>query len=107
MPEFTGAITEPGLYGDIPEDVYHRDPVPERSLSVTSSKLLLPPSCPAIFKYRRDHGSKPSRAMDAGSRVHALVLGKGEDQIEHLGFENYLTDKAKAAKKAAVAAGRI
>ncbi|HXJ25651.1 MAG TPA: PD-(D/E)XK nuclease-like domain-containing protein [Streptosporangiaceae bacterium] len=71
-------ITEPGLYPDIPEDQYHRDPVPERSLSVTSSKLLLPPSCPAIFDYRRKHPKPPSAAMGKGTVVHGMILGSGQ-----------------------------
>ncbi len=107
MPEFTGAITEPGLYGDIPEDLYHRDPVPERSLSVTSSKVLLEAGGPAKFKYARDHGSRSSKSMDAGTRAHALVLGKGAEHIALLNFPNYRTDKAQDAKKAAIAAGLI
>lgn len=100
-------IDKPGLYPDIPEDQYHADPVPERSLSVSGAKLLLPPSCPARFEHARRHGGKHTRAMDAGTRAHALVLGKGAEQLAVLGFENYRTDKAKAARDAAIAAGKI
>ena len=32
-----------GVY-DIPEDLYHRDPVPGGSLSCSGAKKLLPPS---------------------------------------------------------------
>lgn len=107
MPEFTGTITEQGLYPDIPEDLYHRDPVPERSLSVSSSKLLLEAGGPAKFRYAREHGGRPSKSMDTGTRVHALVLGKGKEHLELLDFPNYTTKKAQEAKKAAVAAGKV
>ena len=107
MAEFTGTITEPGLYGDIPEDSYHRDPVPGGSLSVTSSKVLLEAGGPAKFKYARDHGRRPSKSMDAGTRAHALVLGKGIEHLELLEFPNYRTDKAKDARDAAIASGKV
>lgn len=107
MPEFTGVITEPGLYPDIPEDAYHADPVPGGSLSVTSSKLLLPPSCPARYAYARDHGGRHIKAMDAGTRAHALVLGKGSEHMELLDYPDYRTKKAQDDKKAAIAAGKI
>jgi hypothetical protein len=105
MPEFTGVITEPGLYPDVPEDQYHADPVQGGSLSVSGAKLLL--QAPAKFDYARRHGSKSSKSMDTGTRVHALVLGKGEEHLARLNFENYRTDKAKAARDAAIASGKI
>jgi hypothetical protein len=79
VPEFTGLITEPGLYPDIPEDEYHRDPVMGGSLSVTSAKLLLPPSVPAKFKYAREHPHVSTKAMDLGTVVHGLGLGTGQE----------------------------
>jgi len=107
VPEWTGAFAGEGLYPNLPEDLYHRDVVPEGSLSVTSSKLLLPPSVPAKFKWAREHPHKSTSAMDDGTRVHALVLGKGEEHLELLDFPNYRTDKAKDARDAAIAAGKI
>lgn len=100
-------ITEQGLYPDIPEDEYHADPVAGGSLSQSGAKLLLPPNCPAVYKYNRDHGGRHSKSMDTGTRVHALVLGKGHEHLAMLDFANYRTDKAKAARDAAIAAGKI
>lgn len=105
MPEFTGVITEPGLYPDVPEDEYHRDPVMGGSLSVSGAKLLL--QAPAKFDYARRNGSKHTSAMDLGTRVHALVLGKGAERLAELPYDEYRTDEAKAARDAAVAAGKI
>lgn len=106
MPEFTGVITEPGLY-QVPEHLYHRDPVPgDGSLSHSGIKNLIPPNCPAIFKWERDHPRGATKAMDLGSVVHSLVLGNGAD-VEILDFPNYQTKKAQEAKAAAIKAGKI
>jgi hypothetical protein len=74
--EATFVVTEPGVY-TIPEDAYHADPVPGRSLSSSGAKKLLPPSCPAKFKHDRDHGQAPKQAFDFGHAAHAKVLGVG------------------------------
>lgn len=99
-------ITRPGLYPDIDEDWYHADCVQGGSLSVSGAKLLIPPSCPYLFDWARTHG-KHSKSMDAGTRVHALVLGKGAEHIAELPYDEYRTDEAKAARDAAIAAGKI
>jgi hypothetical protein len=98
-------ITEPGLWPDMDEDWYHGDPVTGGSLSVSGAKLLL--QAPAKFDYARRYGSKHSKSMDTGTRVHALVLGKGEEHLALLPYEEYRTDEAKAARDAAIAAGKI
>lgn len=107
MPEFSGVITEPGLYPDVPEDAYHGDPVPEGSLSVSGAKKLVPPSCPAVYDHERRHGGKHSKAMNAGTRAHALVLGKGEEQLAMLDFPDYRKKEAQQARDAAIANGLI
>jgi hypothetical protein len=98
-------ITEPGLYPDIDEDWYHADPVSGGSLSVSGAKLML--QAPAKYDYARRNGSKSSKSMDTGTRVHALVLGKGEEHLAELPFDEYRTDEAKAARDKAIAAGKI
>lgn len=100
-------VTEPGLYPDIPESAYHADCVPDGSLSVSGAKLLLPPSCPARYDYARRHGGRHTSAMDTGTRAHALVLGKGGDQLALLGYPDYRTREAREAKTAAILAGKI
>lgn len=106
MPEFTGIVTEPGLYPGIDEDAYHRDPVMGGSLSVSGAKLLLPPNCPAIFDYHRRHPKRSSRAMDLGTTVHGLVLGTGAD-IAVLDFDDRRTKAYKAAEEAALGLGLV
>ncbi len=71
-----GVPTRDGIYGWIPEDLYHSD---RASLSVSGAKLLLPPSCPAKFRYQMDNPRKPKREFDFGHLAHRLILGKGAE----------------------------
>ena len=70
-----------GVYDGMPEAAYHADPVPGGSLSASGAKLLLPPSCPALYRYRRDH-PKASAEFDYGTAAHKYVLGTGP-KIRH------------------------
>ena len=45
-------VDEPGVYDGLDEAAYHADPVPGGSLSASGAKLLLPPSCPALYADR-------------------------------------------------------
>jgi hypothetical protein len=103
---FAGTITKPGLWPHIPEDAYHADPVQEGSLSHSGAKLLLPPSCPAIYDWQRKHPKRSSKAQDRGTVVHSLVLGRGQD-VAVLDFPNRRTDKYKEAEAKALKAGQI
>jgi hypothetical protein len=67
----------PGVH-DIPEADYHAD---KTSLSFSGAKRLLPPSCPAIFKWERDNGRPHKRQFDLGHAVHAKVLGVGAEVV--------------------------
>lgn len=99
-------VTEPGVYDEMPESVYHGDPVPGGSLSSTGARKLLPPSCPALFRYEQDHPRAENRTFDFGHVAHKLVLGRGGD-VAVLEFDNYRTKKAQDAKRDAYAQGRI
>ena len=66
-------ITEPSLVLDMPEDVYHADPVEGGSLSYTGMKELL--KSPAHYRHYVDEPRVEKPAFDAGHIVHALVLG--------------------------------
>lgn len=106
MPLWTGEFAGAGLYPNLPEHLYHGDVVPDGSLSSSGAKLLVPPSCPALFDWHRHHGKK-SKSMDTGTRVHALVLGKGEEHLELLPYDAYTTKEARQARDAAIAAGKV
>lgn len=94
-----------GVYGDMPEDVYHADPVPGGSLSSTGARHMLPPSCPALFKYERDHPVFKS-VFDYGSAAHKLVLGTGP-KIEIIDAPDWKTKAARARQAAARAQGFV
>lgn len=80
LPLAAGVITAPGLY-DLPAEVYHRDPVPEWSLSQSGATKLLRPSCPAKYLHDRMHGTPTTKAMDRGTLAHSLVLGVGTQAV--------------------------
>lgn len=97
-------ITEAGVY-DMAPAAYHADPVPGGSLSQSGAKLLLPPSCPALFRWDRDHPRAPKREFDLGHAAHREVLGAGADMAV-IDAANYLTKAAKQARDEAYAEGK-
>ncbi len=67
-----------GLYPSVPVDDYHAD---RASLSVSGAKLLMPPSCPAKFRYAQDNPQPIRKVWDFGHVAHRLVLGKGSEFV--------------------------
>jgi hypothetical protein len=103
----TTVITAPGVY-DVPEDTYHADPVPTHhggSLSVSGAKLLLPPSCPALFQWARTHPTF-SDAFDFGHAAHKKVLGAGQE-IVVIDAVDWRGKAARDARDQARAEGKI
>jgi hypothetical protein len=98
------AITKPGVY-DIPVADYHADPVKGGSLSSSGARKLLPPSCPAKFKYEVDHPPPPTTyALDFGSAAHRLVLGDGPEVLV-VDADDWRSKNARSAREAARAEG--
>ncbi|MFJ2568145.1 PD-(D/E)XK nuclease-like domain-containing protein [Streptomyces sp. NPDC087568] len=95
-------ITEPGIY-DMTNEEYHSH---RYALSSSGARKLLPPSCPAIFRYEQDHPQPVKKVWDIGNAAHKLVLGNGPTlrKIEH---EMWTTKVAKADVAAAREAGEI
>ncbi len=73
-------IDRPGIFEDVPEDVYHGDrslaPELGRSLSASGAKVLL--KCPARFNWERDNPPPPRDVFDLGTAAHTLILGTGQ-----------------------------
>ena len=101
----TTLVDRPGVY-ELDEDAYHADPAPGGSLSSSGAKKLLPPSCPALFAYERDHGRPPKREFDLGHAAHRLVLGVGPE-LHVVDADNYLTKAARAERDEAYARGDV
>ena len=61
-------------------DNYHND---TRSLSNSGAKWLLPPHCPAKFRWIQDHPEdRPvTAALDFGKAAHRFAFGAGEDYV--------------------------
>lgn len=98
-------IDQPGIY-EIPEDAYHRDPVPGGSLSASSAKKLLADGGPARYRYHLDHPEEPKDEFDLGTAAHKLALGVGAE-IAEVKAENWRgkqagEDAAKARARGAV-----
>ncbi len=66
-----------GVVEGMPAEDYHADP----ALSSSGARLLLPPSCPAIYRWRRDHPEPHKSAYDLGHAAHLQVLGIGPDVV--------------------------
>lgn len=108
LPEAPAApvvITRPGIY-DIPEEAYHADPVKGGSLSSTGARKLLPPSCPALFKYEQDNPPPPRQAFDFGTAAHKEVLGIGPE-LAVLDFPDWRTKEAREARDEAREQGAV
>lgn len=98
-------ITAPGVY-EIPADVYHADPVPGGSLSSTGARQLLPPSCPALYRYERDHPPAPRRVFEIGHAAHKVVLGIGPELVR-IDRDVWNTNAVKAEVAAVREAGGV
>src|SRR5574341_1844226 len=93
----TGPITEPGVHQMSNEEYHsHRD-----ALSSSGARMLLPPSCPALFRHAQDTPQEPKKTFELGTAAHKLVLGEGPDLVR-VDAEKWMT----AAVKAEVAAIR-
>lgn len=99
-------ITAPGVYSVTPDE-YHSDPVAGGSLSSSGARALLPPSCPARYRWELDHpGPSSTRAFDVGTAAHRLVLGVG-DPLHIIDAADWRTKAAKDERDAARAAGAV
>lgn len=106
-------VSEPGVYDDLDETVYHAHP----ALSNSDAKLLLAPSCPAKYRYAKDHGRKPKREFDLGKAGHNKVLGAGPQLVvvlktdrktgEVSEADNYNTNSAQDHRDAIRATGGV
>ncbi|AYF29275.1 hypothetical protein CSH63_17745 [Micromonospora tulbaghiae] len=99
-------VERPGVYLGVPDDAYHADPVPGGSLSSTGARELLPPSCPARFRHRRDNPQPPKKAFDLGHAAHHRVLGTGP-KLEVIERDRWDTNEVKARVKAIREAGGV
>lgn len=91
-----------GVFDGIPEDAYRS----RRALSYSGAKLLLPPNCPALFRWRMDNPPPPKDSFDFGHAAHKELLGQGQP-IRYINEKTWQTKAAKDGKAEAYAAGEI
>ncbi|MFG1776641.1 hypothetical protein ACGFIG_09455 [Micromonospora sp. NPDC049048] len=99
-------VTEPGLYPDMDEADYHRDPVPGGSLSSTGARKLLPPKTPAHYDHDRRNPPPSREDFDLGKAVHTRLLGAGSVTVI-VDAKDWKTKAAREARDAAYAAGQV
>ncbi|MFE1170414.1 PD-(D/E)XK nuclease-like domain-containing protein [Nocardiopsis sp. NPDC058789] len=99
------SVTGAGIYADMPEAVYHADPVPGGSLSSSGARKLLAPSCPALFRHEQLYGQPHKAVFDFGRAAHEEVLGVGGG-IEVVEYADWKKKDAQNARAAAYAAGK-
>lgn len=97
-----GAPSEPGLYGNVPEHVYHGD---RDSVSSSQVRRLLEVT-PHRWRYELDHPRPPSDEMEWGTAVHTLVLGAGPQPVDS-GYDKWQSGAAKKRVAEIRAAGGI
>lgn len=96
------SITEPGIY-DMPDAIYHADPVPGGSLSNTEARRVL--SCPAKYRWFKDNGQEHKQEFEFGHAAHLAILGVGAE-IVVCDFDDWRTKDARAVRDEARAEGR-
>ena len=89
------AVTKPGLVHNMPDAVYHADPVPGGSLSSTGVRQLL--DSPARFIHDQQH-RQGRRAFDVGHVVHTKILGIGAPIVTYP--DEHLTPSGNPSTKA-------
>ncbi|MFD3574731.1 PD-(D/E)XK nuclease-like domain-containing protein [Streptomyces sp. NPDC058644] len=95
-------ITEPGIY-QMTNEEYHSH---RYALSSSGARKLLPPSCPAIFRYEQDNPQPVKKVWDIGNAAHKLVLGNGPKLVK-IDAEEWRTNKVKDEVANVRAAGHI
>lgn len=92
-------VDAPGVWDDMPDGIYHADPVPDGSLSNSAAKWLLPPYSPAHY-VARNQRKRPEGVFDFGRAAHAVALGRGEP-IVVVDADSWRTKDAQAQRDAA------
>jgi hypothetical protein len=92
-----------GLHADLSNEAYHAD---KTSLSSSGARKLLPPSCPAKFRYEQDNPQPASKTFDYGNAAHKKVLGNGPELVV-IEYDTWNTKDAKQAVAEARSRGAI
>ncbi|GAS98856.1 uncharacterized protein RMCC_5821 [Mycolicibacterium canariasense] len=97
----TAVPAEDGVFGDVPETVYHGD---LGSLSCSSAKALL--KSPYKFHWSRTQPRVQKSYFDLGHYVHGKALGVGEP-VAILDYPDFKTKAAREERDQAYAEGKV
>lgn len=100
----------PGIYYDVPEDVYHADPCEQPSLSSSLARVIVTESVQHAWHLHPRLGSKKRQTGKAaleGQILHALSLGQPlPDCVVILEHADFRSKAAREARDSAKAAGK-
>jgi hypothetical protein len=99
---------KPGLYLDFSAEKYHRDPCNAPSLNTSTAKVLIQKSAWHAYKQHPllgGEGRIPTKQMDRGNIVHALLLGQPLPKLEVIDADNYKKKATQELRDAAREAG--
>lgn len=103
-------FSQPGLFVEIPESVYHSDPLPIASASRSILKLIEERTprhaWTAHPRLNPDFERKEESKFDLGNAVHSTLLKRGKSIVEIIAAD-YRSDKAKMQRDAARAANKV
>lgn len=88
-------VTEPGVFWDMSEALYHSGPTPTPSLSYSGAKVLLQ-GPPARYRFQLDNRIHKA-AWDFGHAWHSMILGKGDPVVE-VAAKDWRTKAAQEAR---------
>lgn len=101
-------VDAPGVYLDVPDDVYHSD---TGAVSSSGLRRLLPPFTPSHFRWEQERGQKAKPEFDFGHAAHLYALGVGARIVVPTNpetgepYTEWRTNDAKAQVATARAAG--
>jgi len=105
------AIAKPGIYYDMPEQVYRADPCPSPSFTQSLAKLVLERSPLHAWwehprlnpHYQPDNDTK----FDIGNIAHKLLIGRGKELVVLDEFDDWRTKAARERRENAALQGQL
>ena len=101
----------PGIYYDVPEDVYHADPCEQPSLSSSLARVIVTESVQHAWHLHPKLGGKQravGKPAEMGTALHALAAGESlPPQYVLVQHADYRTKAAKEARDTAKARGQV
>jgi PDDEXK-like domain of unknown function (DUF3799) len=103
-------IKKPGVYYDLPADLYHADPCARPSLSRSVAVLMLDRSpwhaWEAHPRLNPEYEAEDERKFDLGTSAHLAMLGD-KKEFRIIESDSYRSFAAKRARQVALASGQV